>query len=133
MERFELSGSYDFTEAFKSAKRKKADAVFLLFSPMFGQQRVRIAAIALENKMPTMHQDGGPVAVGGLMSYGPSLKDTFQRSGYYVDRLLKGAKAADLPMEQAAEFKLIVNLKTAKALGIPIPQSILQRADEVIQ
>lgn len=133
LERIELRDSYDFAAAFKTAKRKKADAVILLFSPMFTQQRVRIASLALESRMPTNYQEEAPVAAGGLMSYGPSISDMFPRAAYYIDRLLKGAKASDLPMEQASRFKLVVNLKTAEALGLTIPQSILLRADKVIR
>jgi len=133
LERIELRGTYDFAAAFKTAKRKKVDAVILLFSPMFTQQRVRIASLALESKLPTIYQEEAPVSAGGLMSYGPSINDMFPRAAYYIDRLLKGAKASDLPMEQASTFKLVVNLKTAEALGLTIPQSILLRADKVIR
>jgi putative ABC transport system substrate-binding protein len=133
LERIELRGSYDYAAAFKAARKKKAQAVVLLFSPMFTQERVRIASLALESKMPTMWQEEVGVKAGGLMSYGPSVAEMFGRSGYYIDRLLKGAKVSDLPVEQASKFRLVVNLKTAKALRLTIPQSILLRADEVIR
>ena len=83
--------------------------------------------------MPTMYQEETPVKAGGLMSYGPSVSEMFGRSAYYIDRLLKGAKVSDLPVEQASKFRLVVNLKTAKVLRLTIPQSILLRADEVIR
>ncbi len=133
LERIELRGSYDYAAAFSAARKQGAQAVVLLFSPMFTQQRVQIASLALERKMPTMYQEEIPVKAGGLMSYGPSLAEMFGRSAYYIDRLLKGAKVSDLPVEQASKFRLVVNLKTAKALGLTIPQSILLRADEVVR
>ena len=133
IERIELRGSYDFAAAFKAARKRKAQAVLLLFSPVFSQERARIASLALESKMPTMYQGETQVEAGGLMSYGPSMAETFIRSAYFIDRLLKGAKVRDLPVEQASTFRLVVNLKTAKALRLTIPQSILLRADEVIR
>jgi len=133
LERIELSGSYDFAAAFNAARKRKAQAVVLLFSPMFVQERARVASLALESGMPTMYQEETPVKAGGLMSYGPSVSEMFGRSAYYIDRLLKGAKVSDLPVEQASKFRLVVNLKTAKVLRLTIPQSILLRADEVIR
>ena len=133
LERIELRGSYDYAAAFNAARKQKAQAVVLLFSPMFTQERVRIASLAVESRMPTMYQEEMPVKAGGLMSYGPSLAEMFGRSAYFIDRLLKGAKVSDLPVEQASKFRLVVNLKTAKALRLTIPQSILLRADEVIR
>ena len=133
LERIELRGSYDYAAAFKDAKKKKADAVMLLFSPKFAQERFRIASLAVESQIPTIHQEELLVKAGGLMSYGPSVTEMFIRTAYYIDRLLKGAKVGDLPVEQASTFKLVVNLKTAKALRLTIPQSILLRADEVIR
>lgn len=129
----ELKAPYDFKAAFGVAKQKKADAVVVLFSPVFYRERARIAALALEARLPTMYQEESWVIAGGLLSYGPTNAHTFGRAAYLVDRLLKGAKPNDLPVEQATTFKLTVNLKTAKALGITIPQSILVRADEVIR
>jgi putative ABC transport system substrate-binding protein len=133
VERIELGGSYDFAAAFHTARKRKAQAVVLLFSPMFVQERARVASLALESGMPTMHQEETLVKAGGLMSYGPSVSEMFGRSAYFIHRLLKGAKVSDLPVEQASTFRLVVNLKTAKALRLTIPQSILLRADEVIR
>jgi putative ABC transport system substrate-binding protein len=115
------------------ARQKKADAVVVLFSPVFYRERAQIAARALEAGLPTMNQEEAWVVAGGFLSYGPMIADYYGRAAYFVDRLLKGAKPSDLPVEQATTFKLTVNLKTAKALGITIPQSILLRADEVIR
>ena len=129
----ELRAPYDFEMAFKAVKQKKAGAVMFLFSPVFYVQRARIAALALKNGLPTVFQNHEYVEDGGLLSYGPSRVDTFGRAPYFIDRLLKGAKPADLPIEQPTKFKLVVNLKTAKALGIKVPESILLRADEVIR
>ena len=133
LERIELSGSYDYAAAFSAARKQGAQAVYLLFSPKFTQERVRIASLALESRMPTMHQEEIMVKAGGLMSYGPSIAEMFGRSGYLIDRLLKGAKVSDLPVEQASKFRLVVNLKAAKTLGLTIPQSILLRVDEVVR
>lgn len=133
LQSIELGAAYDFKAAFRAAKQKKAGAVIVLFSPVFYRERARIAALALEAGVPTMNQEESWVAAGGLISYGPTIADTFGRAAYFVDRLLKGAKPSDLPVEQAASFKLTVNLRTAKALRLTIPESILLRADEVIR
>ena len=129
----ELQAPYNFKTAFKTVNQKKAGAVMMLFSPEFYMQRSLIAALALKNRLPTVFQNQEYVEDGGLLSYGPSRADTFGRAAYFIDRLLKGAKPRDLPVEQADTFKLTVNLKTAKALGITLPQSILLRADKVIR
>ena len=133
LERIELRGSYDYAAAFSAARKQGAQAVYLLFSPKFTQERVRIASLALESRMPTMHQEEIMVKAGGLMSYGPSIAEMFGRSGYFIDRLLRGTKVSDLPVEQASKFRLVVNLKAAKTLGLTIPQSILLRVDEVVR
>jgi ABC-type uncharacterized transport system substrate-binding protein len=129
----ELRDAYDFQAAFQTAKKNRVGAVMPLASPVFYARRARIASLALENRMPTMFGSGDFTDTGALMSYGPDNKDTYGRVAYFIDRLLKGAKPGDLPVEQASKFKLIVNLKTAKALGITFPESILLRADEVIR
>lgn len=131
--RIELRAPYDFVTAFRAAKKRRAEAVLVLFSPAFIQLRAKVAAAALKNQLPTVHQTLNETVAGGLMSYGPSETKLFERSAYYIDRLLKGAKVNDLPVEQASEFRLVINLKTAKALGITIPESVLLRADEVIR
>ena len=93
----------------------------------------RIADIAATQRLPGIHISAGFVEAGGLMSYGPSIYEAWRRLATYVDRILKGAKPADLPVEQASKFELVINLKTAKALGLTIPQTLLLRADQVIQ
>ena len=92
-----------------------------------------MAELAITHRLPTMLQARDYVAAGGLMSYSPNYDDLYRRGAVYVDKILKGAKPADLPVEQPTKFELIINLKTAKALGLTIPQSLLLRADEIIQ
>jgi putative ABC transport system substrate-binding protein len=129
----EVLGPEGIEPAFKSAKRNNADAVMLMWSPVFYVHRARIAELALEVALPTAAAENVIVEAGCLLSYGSDVYHSFERSAYYVDRLLNGAKAADLPVEQVSMLKLTVNLKTAKALGITFPQSIMVRADEVIR
>ncbi len=105
----------------------------VLFSPVFNTEHARIAAMAIEYRLPSVFQERYFVESGGMISYGPDPADAFGRTAYFVDRLLKGARPADLPVEQVAKFKLVVNLKTATTLGITIPESVLLRADEVIK
>jgi putative ABC transport system substrate-binding protein len=108
-------------------------ALIVPASPFFGAHRKRIADFALPRGIPTIGHDRSLVVDGVLMSYGPSITDSYRRGAVYVDKILKGAKPADLPVEQPTRFELVVNLKTAKALGLTIPPSVLARADEVIQ
>src|SRR5258708_6833307 len=119
--------------AFSMMVREKADAVVVGSPTVFAQQHRQIAELALKYRMPSLFQDRVTVEAGGLMSYGQKFTDLYQRSATYVDKILKGAKPGDLPVEQPVSFELVVNLKTAKALGLTIPQSLLLRADEVIQ
>ncbi len=102
-------------------------------TPFSNDHRKRIVELAMQHKLPMMFDNRGFVDVGGLMSYGTNVVDLQRRVASYVDKILKGAKPADLPVEQPSTFELVINLKTAKALGITIPQSLLLRADEVIQ
>jgi putative ABC transport system substrate-binding protein len=129
----EASTPQEIENAFSMMVREKADAVFVGSPPVFAQQHRQIAELALKYRMPSLFQDRVTVEAGGLMSYGQSLTDSYQRSATYVDKILKGAKPGDLPVEQSMTFELVVNLKTAKALGLTIPQTILLRADEVIE
>jgi ABC-type uncharacterized transport system substrate-binding protein len=100
---------------------------------MFWLHRRLLAEIEAAHRLPTIHDLREYVEAGSLMAYGPDLRDLFQRAATYVDKILKGAKPADLPIEQPTKFELVINLKTAKALGLTIPQSVLGRADQVIE
>jgi putative ABC transport system substrate-binding protein len=128
----EVRAPYDYNAAFKEAT-KKVDAMMVLSSPHSYVARDQIANLALKYKLPTICQSDPLVRAGGLISYGPDLVATFGRTAYFVDRVLKGDSPAGLPIEQPTQYLLVVNLKTAKALGITIPESILARADELIR
>jgi putative ABC transport system substrate-binding protein len=133
LEPVEFRGPDGLAAAFATAKRKKAGAVLMTWSPVFYVDRERVAALALEAGLPTVTDSDIIVEAGCLLSYGFSVLDNFERAGYFIDRILKGAKPAELPVEQISQLKLAVNLKTAKALGVTIPESILLRADQVIR
>ena len=128
----EMNPPYDFESAFKNVKKMHLRAALIPFSPQVYVRREQLSAAALRAKIATIHQKEDMVKAGGLISYGTSWDDTWGRAAYFVDRILKGAKPTDLPVEQVSTYRLVVNLKTAKALGITIPQSILMRANEVI-
>ena len=123
----------DLEPAFKAASRGGARALVVLFSPVFYVQRARIAGLAVKGGLATIYEEKDYVEAGGFMSYGANYPDTFGRAAYFVDRILKGAKPAELPVEQPARFELAINLRTAKSLGLTIPQSIRLRADRLIQ
>jgi putative ABC transport system substrate-binding protein len=128
----EVRQAEDLPPAFQTLKGR-SDALFLVPDALFNHQRDRIAALALDARLPTMHGFREAVDAGGLLSYGPDYLDLFRRTADYVDKILKGAKPADLPVEQPTKFELIINLKTAKALGLTIPPSVLVRADQIIE
>ncbi len=113
--------------------KDRAGALLVLAGAMFPVHRARIAALAAESGLPAMYGLKEHVEAGGLMAYAPSHADLFRRAPTYVDKILKGARSADLPVEQPTKFELVINLKTAGALGLTIPPAVLQRADEVIQ
>jgi putative ABC transport system substrate-binding protein len=123
----------EFAKAFGAMTKAKAQAVIVLADAMFIAQRRRIAELALSNRIPSMYHLRHFVEAGGLISYGADYKDLFQQSAALVDKILKGAKPADLPVEQPWRYALAINLKTAKALGLTIPQSILIRADQILE
>ena len=129
----EVVGPKDIGTAFSAASRGRADAVFVLASPILLSHRAQMADLAAKSRLPAMYYTAEFVRDGGLMSYGVNATDLFRRAATYVDKILKGAKPADLPVEQPTKFELVINLKTAKALGLTIPPSVLARADEVIQ
>jgi len=124
---------YDFSAAFQTMAQGGAQMVLVLSSPFFVERRPEVAALAIEHRLPTMFVFKSYVEAGGLMSYGVEQLAMYRRIGLYVAKILNGTKPADLPVEQPTKFELIVNLKTAKALGIELPTSILLRADEVIE
>ena len=130
LEIIEIGSADELRTAFQAAKRKKVGAMLLMWSPMFYLNGDRIAALAIEYKLPVV---SGLLEVGAFMSYGSDRIETQRRSCYYADRLLKGAKPSELPVEEVSTLKLAVNLRTARALGISIPDSILERADEVVR
>jgi len=123
----------DLDGAFRSAGTEHAEAVWVLGDPMFIAERSRIAALALDARLPTIFFARANVDAGGLMSYGPKFGQLYRRAATHVDKILKGAKPGDLPIEQPTNFELVVNLKTAKALGLTIPQSVLLRADDKVE
>ena len=123
----------EIESAFSAITREKAGAVIVMRDGVLLEQRRQIAELAVTNRLSTISDNREYVDAGTLMSYGPSLADQFRRAAGYVDRILKGAKPGDLPVEQPTKFEFVINLKTAKALGVTIPQSLLLRADEVIQ
>jgi ABC-type uncharacterized transport system substrate-binding protein len=124
---------YDFEAAFRNAKAGAAQVGLVLSSPFFIPHTARIGQLAIEHRLPTMFIQKDYVRAGGLMSYGVDFVLMFRRAADYVAKILRGAKAGDLPVEQASKFELVVNLKTAKVIGIELPTSILLRADEVIE
>ena len=122
-----------FDGAFAAMAKERVDALLVVADGMFILHRARLADLAAKNRVPSMHGVRENVEAGGLMSYGPSTVAAWRRAAFFVDRILKGAKPADLPVEQPTKFELVVNLKTAKTLGLTIPPSLLARADEVIE
>ncbi len=123
----------DHAAAFAIVAASRADALYAFGNPINFTNRQPIADFALKSRIPSVYEERLFVESGGLLSYAPSYTDLFRRAATYVDRILKGAKPADLPVAQPTKFELVINLKTAKALGLTIPQSLLLRADEVIQ
>ena len=119
--------------AFAAMARARAQAVLMLGSAILLAERQRVAELAIKHRLPTMSMIKDIVEAGGLMSYSPNWDDLYRRGAIYVDKILKGANPADLPVEQPTKFELVINLKTAKALGLTIPPTLLQRADQVIE
>ena len=126
-------GPDEFESAFAAMARGLADALVLAATSTFIVNRTRIAELALKNRLPTMGNVREVVEAGGLMAYGANMSDFVGRAAVYVDKILKGANPADLPVEQPTKFELVINLKTAKALGLSIPQALMLRADNVIE
>jgi putative ABC transport system substrate-binding protein len=129
----EARGPADFDRAFSDMTRARAGALTVLTGIMFLNERRRLVDLTARNRVPAVYGGRDFVHAGGLLSYGPNLADLYRRAATYVDKILKGAKPGDLPVEQPTKFELVINLKTAKALGLTIPPALLQRADQVIE
>jgi putative ABC transport system substrate-binding protein len=129
----EARGPEDFDRAFSDIARARADAVVVQSTNVFFIERRRLVDLAAKNRLPAMYPTREFVDAGGLMSYAANTADLLRRAATYVDKILKGAKPANLPVEQPTKFELVINLKTAKVLGLTIPPSLLQRADQVIE
>jgi putative ABC transport system substrate-binding protein len=129
----EVRGPEDLEKVFATIARECPEALAFLASNMFRAHRARIVELAARHRLPATFSDRSYVEAGGLMSYGPDEKAIFRQLANYVDRILRGAKPGDLPIERPTKFELVINMKTAKALGLTIPQSLLPRADELIQ
>ncbi len=133
LQHVEARGPEDFDSAFAAMARERAEALLVTGTSTFLAHRSRLAELAVKGRLPTMYSFRENVEAGGLMAYAVNMADFVGRAAVYVDKILKGAKPADLPVEQPTKFELVINLKTAKALSLTIPQSLLLRADEVIQ
>ncbi len=129
----EARGPADIDRAFSEMTRARAGALTVLSTPMFIIERRRLVDLAAKNRLPALYPTRDSVDAGGLVSYGPNLADSFRRAATYVDKILKGAKPADLPVEQPTKFELVINMKTAKALGLTIPPSVRERADHIVK
>jgi putative ABC transport system substrate-binding protein len=129
----DILGLKDIETAFRGATKGRADAILLLASPVLHSRRTQVANLAAQNRLPAIYPWLEFVKEGGLMSYGVSFIDLYRRAAIYVDKILKGAKPGDLPIEQPKKFELIINLKAAKQIGLTVPASLLARADKVIK
>ena len=130
---FEIADPDELDRAFSAMTRRKVAALVVLPGPFTVRHRATVLDLAAKTKLPALYGFGEFPRAGGLMSYGADMPEVFRRAAYFVDRILKGAKPADLPVEQPTKFQLIINLKTAKALGLTIPPSVLVRADQIIE
>ena len=126
-------GPNEFDGAFAAMAKERVGALLVLSDAIFGYHQTRLVDLAARSRLPAAYSVRDYVEAGGLMSYGPSLLDSYRQAAAYVDRILKGAKPAELPVEQPSKYELVINLKTAKVLGLTIPPSLLARADEIIQ
>jgi putative ABC transport system substrate-binding protein len=133
VQRVEARTSEEFDSAFNSIAKLRPDALIVFPEPLSFAERKRIAAFTAKQRLPAVFALRGHVVEGGLVSYAPNYTDLYRRCANYVGKIFKGAKRADLPIEEPVAFELVVNLKTAKALGLTIPQSLLLRTDEVIE
>jgi putative tryptophan/tyrosine transport system substrate-binding protein len=130
---FEASSEGDFDAVFAGLVGRGSEALVVATDPFFGTQTAKIIAFAQRHRLPVMFDRSEQIAAGGLISYGTNLRDAYRRNGIYVGRILKGEKPADLPVQLPTKFELVINLKTAKALGLTVPPTLLAVADEVIE
>jgi putative tryptophan/tyrosine transport system substrate-binding protein len=130
---FEIRRTEDIAPAFEALIKDRSEALYVVGDPLLTTNRIRINTLAIGARLPTMHGQRGNVEAGGLISYGANFLDLFRRAAEYADKILRGAKPADLPVEQPNKFDLVINLFAAKALGLTVPPTLLARADEVIE
>ena len=130
---WEVRNADGFEKVFAALNKQRPDRLYVLSGPLMNPNQKRIVGFALKSRLPSVFNRREAVDAGGLMSYGADLAGSYRRVAYYVDGILKGAKPADLPVEQPTKFELVINLKTAKQIGLTIPQSMLYRADKVIR
>lgn len=126
-------GLDDFDRAFSDMKRTRVEALTVLATPVFDAERRRLVDLVARSRLPAVYSFAFYVEAGGLMSYGPDVRDNFRRAAAYVDKILKGARPGELPVEQPNRFELAINLRTARTLGLTIPPSIMGRADQIIE
>jgi ABC-type uncharacterized transport system substrate-binding protein len=129
---WEVRDAEDFEKVFAALNKQRPDGLYVAGGPLTNANQKRVVAFALKSRLPSVG-NRAHIAAGGLMYYGADLAHSYRRVAYYVDRILKGAKPADLPVEQPTKFELVINLKTAKQIGVTIPQKVLARADKVIK
>jgi putative tryptophan/tyrosine transport system substrate-binding protein len=130
---WEVRAGNELDGIFAAVRKERPDALYAAGSPLINANQQRIVDFALKNRLPSVYESGEAVGVGGLMSYGADQADSYRRVAIYIDKILKGAKPADLPVEQPTKFELVINLKTAKQIGLTIPANVLARADKVIK
>jgi putative ABC transport system substrate-binding protein len=133
LQSLEVRGANDFESAFRAAGKARAEALITIRTPLINAERKRVADLAVKSRLPAIYDDREYIDAGGLMSYGTDLADLHRRAATYVDKILKGTKPADLPVEQPTKFELIINLKAAKQIGLTVPPNVLARADKVIK
>jgi putative ABC transport system substrate-binding protein len=133
LETFEVRTSEDFEAAFARIRQSRAEGVTYIQTPLFFHQRVRIADLAIKHRLPLVAELRPQAEAGALLAYNSNLRQMYRQVAMYVDRILRGAKPADLPVQEPTTFELVINLKTAKAIGLTIPPSLLLRADQVIE
>jgi putative ABC transport system substrate-binding protein len=130
---WQVRSAEEFDNVFAAINKERPDGLYVTGGPFLRSNEERIAAFALKSRLPSVYDRRGGADAGGLMSYGPDIAGSYQRVAYYVDKILKGAKPGDLPVEQPTKFELVINLKTAKQIGVTIPQTVLYKADRVIK